>query len=113
MFQPACRCSIVVSIPACHAGDPGSIPGSGGLRNCFGHLGTLHSDFVQTSIIVSLAFPSLPCILVSFHHPLLSPNSLPTNPHETNPNPFIEDTLLCLYSLGSYNILEFNVIFGF
>nr|PNR31490.1 hypothetical protein PHYPA_025611 [Physcomitrium patens]PNR31491.1 hypothetical protein PHYPA_025612 [Physcomitrium patens]PNR31492.1 hypothetical protein PHYPA_025613 [Physcomitrium patens]PNR31493.1 hypothetical protein PHYPA_025614 [Physcomitrium patens]PNR31494.1 hypothetical protein PHYPA_025615 [Physcomitrium patens] len=23
------RCSIVVSIPACHAGDPGSIPGSG------------------------------------------------------------------------------------
>jgi hypothetical protein len=24
-----CRCSIVVSIPACHAGDPGSIPGSG------------------------------------------------------------------------------------
>lgn len=65
-----------------------------------GSQGTLHSDFVQTSIIVSLAFPSLPCILVSFHHPLLSPNSLPTNPHETNPNPFIEDTLLCLYSLG-------------
>jgi hypothetical protein len=26
--QP-CRCSIVVSIPACHAGDPGSIPGNG------------------------------------------------------------------------------------
>ena len=25
----ACRCSIVVSIPACHAGDPGSIPGNG------------------------------------------------------------------------------------
>ena len=24
-----CRCSIVVSIPACHAGDPGSIPGNG------------------------------------------------------------------------------------
>ena len=23
------RCSIVVSIPACHAGDPGSIPGNG------------------------------------------------------------------------------------
>ena len=23
------RCSIVVSIPACHAGDPGSIPGGG------------------------------------------------------------------------------------
>jgi hypothetical protein len=22
-------CSIVVSIPACHAGDPGSIPGNG------------------------------------------------------------------------------------
>ncbi|CAM6067289.1 unnamed protein product [Sphagnum tenellum] len=27
----ASRCSIVVSIPACHAGDPGSIPGSGAL----------------------------------------------------------------------------------
>ena len=26
---PGCRCSIVVSIPACHAGDPGSIPGNG------------------------------------------------------------------------------------
>ncbi|CAK9192894.1 unnamed protein product [Sphagnum troendelagicum] len=26
------RCSIVVSIPACHAGDPGSIPGSGDKR---------------------------------------------------------------------------------
>ncbi|URE15568.1 hypothetical protein MUK42_04231, partial [Musa troglodytarum] len=26
--QPS-RCSIVVSIPACHAGDPGSIPGNG------------------------------------------------------------------------------------
>jgi hypothetical protein len=26
------RCSIVVSIPACHAGDPGSIPGNGVLR---------------------------------------------------------------------------------
>ena len=25
------RCSIVVSIPACHAGDPGSIPGNGDL----------------------------------------------------------------------------------
>lgn len=25
------RCSIVVSIPACHAGDPGSIPGNGEL----------------------------------------------------------------------------------
>ena len=23
------RCSTVVSIPACHAGDPGSIPGAG------------------------------------------------------------------------------------
>ncbi|URD92326.1 hypothetical protein MUK42_35256 [Musa troglodytarum] len=23
------RCSIVVSIPACHAGNPGSIPGNG------------------------------------------------------------------------------------
>ena len=29
-----CRCSIVVSIPACHAGDPGSIPGNGDLF-CF------------------------------------------------------------------------------
>ena len=28
--QPS-RCSIVVSIPACHAGDPGSIPGNGEL----------------------------------------------------------------------------------
>ncbi|CAD5177353.1 unnamed protein product, partial [Musa acuminata subsp. malaccensis] len=28
------RCSIVVSIPACHAGDPGSIPGNG---VCFNH----------------------------------------------------------------------------
>ena len=28
------RCSIVVSIPACHAGDPGSIPGNG--DNFFG-----------------------------------------------------------------------------
>ncbi|KAH8975408.1 hypothetical protein BDL97_01G155800 [Sphagnum fallax] len=27
--EEQCRCSIVVSIPACHAGDPGSIPGSG------------------------------------------------------------------------------------
>ncbi len=27
------RCSIVVSIPACHAGDPGSIPGSGALSS--------------------------------------------------------------------------------
>ena len=29
--HPVCssRCSIVVSIPACHAGDPGSIPGNG------------------------------------------------------------------------------------
>ncbi|EXB56285.1 MLO-like protein 5 [Morus notabilis] len=26
---PPSRCSIVVSIPACHAGDPGSIPGNG------------------------------------------------------------------------------------
>ena len=26
---PGGRCSIVVSIPACHAGDPGSIPGNG------------------------------------------------------------------------------------
>ncbi|URD77441.1 hypothetical protein MUK42_08802, partial [Musa troglodytarum] len=26
------RCSIVVSIPACHAGDPGSIPGNGGFH---------------------------------------------------------------------------------
>ena len=28
--KQASRCSIVVSIPACHAGDPGSIPGNGG-----------------------------------------------------------------------------------
>jgi hypothetical protein len=27
--QQAIPCSIVVSIPACHAGDPGSIPGGG------------------------------------------------------------------------------------
>nr|PNR40653.1 hypothetical protein PHYPA_018056 [Physcomitrium patens] len=32
------RCSIVVSIPACHAGDPGSIPGSGDFKFFF--LGT-------------------------------------------------------------------------
>ena len=38
-FDPlrhASRCSIVVSIPACHAGDPGSIPGNGASR--FFHL---------------------------------------------------------------------------
>ena len=29
------RCSIVVSIPACHAGDPGSIPGNGVLLFSF------------------------------------------------------------------------------
>ncbi len=29
------RCSIVVSIPACHAGDPGSIPGSGEAKLLF------------------------------------------------------------------------------
>ncbi|CAD5189888.1 unnamed protein product, partial [Musa acuminata subsp. malaccensis] len=28
-LQQQRRCSIVVSIPACHAGDPGSIPGNG------------------------------------------------------------------------------------
>ncbi|KAM7511231.1 hypothetical protein LguiB_010106 [Lonicera macranthoides] len=28
------RCSIVVSIPACHAGDPGSIPGNGDFLFC-------------------------------------------------------------------------------
>ena len=28
---PGCCCSIVVSIPACHAGDPGSIAGHGTL----------------------------------------------------------------------------------
>ena len=30
------RCSIVVSIPACHAGDPGSIPGNGDTILFFG-----------------------------------------------------------------------------
>ena len=30
LFLQQGRCSIVVSIPACHAGDPGSIPGNGG-----------------------------------------------------------------------------------
>lgn len=29
MYIAKGRCSIVVSIPACHAGDPGSIPGNG------------------------------------------------------------------------------------
>ena len=28
-YSQTSRCSIVVSIPACHAGDPGSIPGNG------------------------------------------------------------------------------------
>ena len=32
-FSPQGRCSIVVSIPACHAGDPGSIPGNGAIFN--------------------------------------------------------------------------------
>ena len=34
------RCSIVVSIPACHAGDPGSIPGNGDFTPFFnlGHI---------------------------------------------------------------------------
>ena len=30
-YKHQSRCSIVVSIPACHAGDPGSIPGNGDL----------------------------------------------------------------------------------
>ena len=32
------RCSIGVSIPACHAGDPGSIPGNGDGKIYFGSL---------------------------------------------------------------------------
>ena len=32
MFIISSSCSIVVSIPACHAGDPGSIPGSCGVK---------------------------------------------------------------------------------
>ncbi|KAH8934635.1 hypothetical protein BDL97_18G094700, partial [Sphagnum fallax] len=37
------RCSIVVSIPACHAGDPGSIPGSGAIIILFTFLLPTHS----------------------------------------------------------------------
>ena len=33
------RCSTVVSIPACHAGDPGSIPGAGAFLSDTSHHG--------------------------------------------------------------------------
>ena len=38
MATHQCRDSIAVSIPACHAGDPGSIPGRGALFT-FSHFG--------------------------------------------------------------------------
>ena len=43
-YKHQSRCSIVVSIPACHAGDPGSIPGNG-VFSIFGHE---KYDFITT-----------------------------------------------------------------
>ena len=59
------RCSIVVSIPACHAGDPGSIPGNGVLiwwnvfnRRRVALASVFYGNFVVTksrrSIVVSI-----------------------------------------------------------
>ena len=45
------RCSIVVSISACHAEDPGSIPG-GGVLFAFASLCATHGSWIQANLIL-------------------------------------------------------------
>ena len=63
--QPS-RCSIVVSIPACHAGDPGSIPGNGAFfvvlsvfisSPLFFHL--IISSTLKSQVVTEISMPVL------------------------------------------------------
>ncbi|PVH65670.1 hypothetical protein PAHAL_1G048700 [Panicum hallii] len=63
------RCSIVVSIPACHAGDPGSIPGNGapflliilGMQVCCSINSSYRSFGVTPVVRLSECAPSFLC----------------------------------------------------
>lgn len=61
------RCSIVVSIPACHAGDPGSIPGNGAFSFYFSFRFT--NSYIH--IFIGLSVLCLGGPLSSIHNTLI------------------------------------------
>ena len=89
-----CRCSIVVSISACHADDPGSIPGNGGFWNFYNFM-----IFVFTNKLVYLISSIEACrcskVVGIFACHADDPGSIPGN------------GILC----GFYNFMFFSLFF--
>ena len=64
------RCSIVVSIPACHAGDPGSIPGNGASKSFSSAPYSVH---VQILLFLDGPLPKAPRIGPTISDALTTP----------------------------------------